>query len=48
MCSEQQSAIIGAAWSRKTHIYRVWLQAECTAGALSTLSIHSPDYARSW
>ena len=25
-------------------MYRVWLQAECIAGALSMLSIHSPDY----
>ena len=25
-------------------MYRVWLQAECKAGALSMLSIHSPDY----
>jgi len=25
-------------------MYRVWLQAECIAGAMSVLSIHSPDY----
>ena len=25
-------------------MYRVWLQAECGAGALSMRSIHSPDY----
>ena len=30
--------------SRRTHTYRVWLPAECIAGALSLLSIHSSDY----
>jgi len=25
-------------------MYRVWLQAECIAGALSMLSMHSPDH----
>ena len=44
MCSERPSAIVHAAWSRKTHIYKVWLPAECIACALSMLSIHSPDY----
>jgi len=47
MCSERQSAIVRAAWSRKTHtcMYRGdMLQAECIAGALSMHSLYSPDY----
>ena len=43
-CAQNDSAIVRAVWSRKTHIYRVWLPAECIARALSMLSIHSPDY----
>ena len=34
MCSQEQ----------ETHVYRVWLQAECIAGVLSMFSIRSPDY----
>ena len=38
------SATLCAAWSRKTHVYKIWFQAECIAGALSMLTICSPDY----
>jgi len=44
MCLEGQSTIVCVVWSRKTHMHKVWLQAEYIAGALSMLSIHSPDY----
>jgi len=40
MCSERESAIVRAAWSRKTQGFVT----SCIACALSMLSIHSFDY----
>jgi len=36
---------VQSSWSGKIiFTCRAWLQAECITGALSMLSIHSPDY----
>ena len=37
LCSERQSANVHAAWSRKSHMYRVWLPPECIGIGLSPL-----------